>query len=137
MRVYRLEDRWDPLTGEPTDPEVVFDHERCELTGDRLRVKDVYPAYVLDYDVSDACSGRQGGEEDFFEELGLVPFQFLSGRYTLGYQAQKRLLIEATANARSFADALRFARIQTTKRLVAEGEIDPKLLDGSYTVNPW
>lgn len=131
MKIYRLEPRFSPTTGEPSEPHKVFDHVRCDYTG---KVIDgignyTYPAYALEYGNTDPCWGSHPGESDFAEVYGIELHEFLGDTYDINFEDEADFLRSVSE---SFGSCLREARVKTAKRLIEEGAVKPEQLEGHW-----
>lgn len=138
MEIYKKEQRFNSRTGKPAGTIKVCKETRCDFSGrvvDGGERKD-YPAYycklVLDYENQDPCFGASGDEFRFGKDNNLNMFDFLSQPYVIFDDVAETGETEMPAFLKSLADyesldhALRTMRINTAKKLLADGIIKPE-----------
>ena len=133
MIIYRVKPQFDPNSGKPTDPVKEFEAIRCDVTGEVLDFdNDWAPHVALNYGTSDPCFGSSTDEFDFGQEFEVDMHEFLSDPYAWvndgGDALSDALTVAAQAldkgsSLPSVPHFLRSSRVETARKLIAEGTI--------------
>lgn len=139
MDVYTIEQQFN-RRGKPENVKVIKE-TRCDFSGkvvsggDRT---DDYPAYYcklkFDYEDQDPCFGSGGKEYKFGQDNKINMYEFLSQPYVIfndeGDTGETEMpgFLKALVEYATLEHALRDMRINTAKKLIADGTITASML---------
>ena len=139
MIVYKLEGRFDPITGKPVKGDWCFKEFRCDFSGRVIDEDDIYATYRLNYNGQDDCFGASDDEFALGRDYNLDMHQLLSQEYMFcnpmegedDYEEMNFIREIARLGYSTIEAGFRDMRVKTVRRLIKSGELSADEIRGA------